>query len=219
MRRALISAGLVLALWGGSGLAGPAEDLAACLHDQRPDLALSACTRAIEAGGLAPDGIVGALVGRASARRARGELQAALDDLDEALRREPANGVAHNLRGGVLAALGRWTEAADAFSRAIAFNPADADAHAGRGAMRINLESFREAIADYTAAIRLEPGEARHYRYRARAYRAEREPDRAIADLEEAARLDPAGASDLVDAAGLHHCVGRLGLGVDASGR
>jgi tetratricopeptide (TPR) repeat protein len=81
----------------------------------------------------------------------------ALDQIDAALRANPAYPEAHNNRGLALQLLERFEEAAAAHEEAIRLEPGFADAHNNRGTALQKLDRLAEAEAEYREALRLRP--------------------------------------------------------------
>jgi adenylate cyclase len=80
--------------------------------------------------------------------------------IERALAREPANALAHHLKGVLLRMRGDPDRAAAAFERSLALNAGNAWTHAEFGRTKIELGRAGEALADIETALRLHPSEA-----------------------------------------------------------
>ena len=136
------------------------------------DAAIAACTQVIEYGGPPPKIRAIAYFNRGAAYHAKGDVDRAIADFNEAIRLDPARPV-H------LAALIQRAQAYQA--------KADLDRAAGR-AYQANLD---RAAADYSEVIRLDPKVVRALFDRGKVYHAKGDLDRALADFNEVIRLDP----------------------------
>ena len=156
---------------------------------QAADQNIAACTRTLDDRG-APDQAT-ALSNRCRLWITKGNLDRAIADCDEAIRRDPNLGEAYVNRGMAWSRVGGDDRAIADFDAAIRLNPGLAMAYNNRGVARRNKGDFTGAIADYGEAIRLAPNLAIAYRNRGRALRNRDELDAAIADFDAAIRLDP----------------------------
>ena len=143
-------------------------------------------------------GQVDAYLGRARIYSRRPDLEKALADVAEALKREPDNVVVLATRAQ-LHELGSETERAiAAWSEVIRFRPKEAVGYEARARLYVTAKHFAGAIADLTALIGLEGGSPDLFERRAAAYHAEGRLDEAIADWSEVIglirKLDPVDA-------------------------
>jgi tetratricopeptide (TPR) repeat protein len=119
--------------------------------------ALDACDMALN-GALTHRNEVATLVNRSIVLAQRGDLQAALGDLDAASALEPDMPAVHMNYGDVYTKLERWTEADAAFSRAIELGFAPPQrAHYARAIAREEAGDLAGAYQDYSTASRLAP--------------------------------------------------------------
>jgi tetratricopeptide (TPR) repeat protein len=150
-----------------------------------------------------------ALVVRASAREARGELVAARADCDRALERRPDFAQALRLRGQIRLRSGGDDGGALAdLDRAVALSP-DPVAHVHRGIARKRLGDLRGALADDDAALALEPGSALALENRAYVRQALGDREGALADLDRLVEQAPADVRLRVVRAVVRQEVGR----------
>jgi len=89
-----------------------------------------------------------------------GDVEQALAGLDMALRLEPRNAMALQLRGELHSRLGRYTEAVTDFDATLAVEPHSTAALSGRGSARRALGRHEAAVADFDAALVLEAATA-----------------------------------------------------------
>jgi tetratricopeptide (TPR) repeat protein len=98
-----------------------------------------------------------ALYKRGFAYIAKGEIDRAIADYDEAIRLDPNSGAIFNERGIAYKARGDFDRAIADLTEGIRLAPGNADIYYNRGNTRIEKGELAEAIADYDNAIRLGP--------------------------------------------------------------
>lgn len=101
-----------------------------------------------------------AYLSRAAAWRAKGELDIAIRDYDEALRLNPSYATVYRLRAMVWEEKQEHDRAIRDYDEAIRLNPKDSFAFNNRGLVWKRKKKFEKAIRDYTEAIRLNPAYA-----------------------------------------------------------
>ena len=159
--------------------------------DEAPDKVVQACTRTIARTARAED-ISIALHIRGNAWTAKGDIDRAIADYDEAIRLNPRNVFALSNLGNAWSMKGDVDHAIAAFTAAIRVDPRFAIAFYNRGnSWRVGKRDYDRAIADYDEAIRLDQRFAKAFNNRGAAWSAKGDVDRAIADYDEAIRLDP----------------------------
>lgn len=123
-----------------------------------------------------------------------GEIGLALQDLDEAIVRDPGDPFAHWNRGYCLAQLGRIEESLAAYERTRELVPDDPEAWANTGLTKNLLKRFDEARIDLVHALELDPDcvEALHGLASVSVHQGDR--TRALALLGDALRLEPEDA-------------------------
>jgi serine/threonine protein kinase len=134
-----------------------------------------------------------------SAWRAKGKLDKALADFDEAVRLDPKYANAYINRGSAWKAKGELDKALADFGEAIRLDPKYANAYNNRGAAWQAKGDLDRALADFGEAIRLDPKYANAYNNRGSAWQAKGELDKALADFDEAIRLDPKYANAYIN--------------------
>jgi eukaryotic-like serine/threonine-protein kinase len=123
---------------------------------------------------------------RAQLHRLRSENEAALGDLDRAIKqsssRDPAKAGDHLDRGLILQRAGRYVEALAECDRALELQPGRSDVHRARGAILVKLKRFDEAIRSFDVCIKKENASPILYEARGLALAYSGSYDRAIAD-------------------------------------
>ncbi|HEX4144572.1 MAG TPA: tetratricopeptide repeat protein [Pirellulales bacterium] len=147
---------------------------------------------------------------RAAALQARGDLDAAIADYDEAIALDSSRAPPYVARGSAWESKKDYDKAITDYGQALRLDPAYprvdeklAWAHAERGRVCADKNNYDQAIADFSEAIRLEPAAVVAYANRGWAWTKKKEFEKAIADYNEAIRLDPLGCSALNNAAWL----------------
>jgi len=159
-----IALGLALALaltQGAAPVAAPTtaniENWKRCA-DGDPDRSIEGCTAVIEARVGGDFMLATAFATRAAARVARGEVDLAIRDLDEAIRLNPSFVLALESRGGLHMKKQRYDRAIQDYDEAIRLNPSFADAYYSRGVNYERRGQHERAIEDFDQVLRLEPG-------------------------------------------------------------
>ena len=177
-RIALSSTGILLALALFS--AARADDWPAC-NAGNADEAIAACSRLIAFGLLTGRVSAMAYDSRGHARVAKGDLDSAISDFDEAIRLAPHFSLYYFHRGEARLAKGDHDGALADFDQASRDTEFVA-AYAGRGEARQANGDFDGAIADFNVVIRLMPQVPEAYLRRGLAWEAKGNIERARAD-------------------------------------
>ncbi|MDP9348744.1 MAG: tetratricopeptide repeat protein [Gemmatimonadota bacterium] len=98
------------------------------------------------------------LIARGREAYARNAYLAALEDLGEAVRREPCFADVHNLIGLCLTLVGRPEAAVDAFDQALGLNPRYVEAHLNRAITLNDLGRLEEARESFQHAMEADGG-------------------------------------------------------------
>jgi tetratricopeptide (TPR) repeat protein len=178
-----------LVVFGLLAIAGPAaaDDRATC-SEASGDVAIAACTRAIETGASQPAAIYR---DRAVAYYRKGDYERAIADASEAIRIDPQFGKAYRTRGAAYSAKGNKDRALADWNEAIRIDPGDATSYNNRALAYKARGDQDRAVADFNEALRINPEYANGYLSRGNFYREKGDNDRAIADYNEAIRIDP----------------------------
>ena len=155
------------------------------------DSVLDNCKRAIESGQLADPDVVDALMRHCWARKEKGQLEQALEDCDEAVRRDPNHAVAYNVRGSVYRKMGEYDRAIEDLDHALRLNPNFPFAYNNRGNAYVDKGEYDRALEDFNEALRLDPEYASAYNNRGDAYERKGDYARAIQDYTQALSLNP----------------------------
>jgi tetratricopeptide (TPR) repeat protein len=133
-----------------------ADDLQIC-HDESGDVAIAACTRAIESGRLSKRNLAVAYTSRGVEWRAKGEVDRAIIDHSDAIRTDPTVPESFYNRGNAYKQKGNLDQAIADYTQAIRINPKDASAYNNRGNAYSDKGDTARANADYAQAKRLKP--------------------------------------------------------------
>jgi tetratricopeptide (TPR) repeat protein len=181
---------LLAALASLATLKPAAADDAADCDGADPAVGIPACTRLIEAAAPA-DAVVAAYVRRAKHRIFDGDLETALEDIDEALRLDPTHADAHHNLGIVYSFQGRYEEALDALDEAIRSSPeTSAESRHTRGRIRLATGDLDAALAEFDAALEVDGRHVDTLISRGGTYQLAGDVDRALADYDAALRID-----------------------------
>jgi tetratricopeptide (TPR) repeat protein len=144
-----------------------------------------------------------ATMNRGNAYKAKGELNKALDDYNQAIVLDPNNAGAYVDRALVLAHKGDSENAMKDYAEAIKLNPQRWQAYFNRAAELKERGKLREAFADLDHVTRLNPKFVESYTNRANIYNRQGQLDKAISDYNTALQLDPNVAKVYVARAGV----------------
>jgi tetratricopeptide (TPR) repeat protein len=133
---------------------------------------------------------------RADLRKANGDVEGALDDLNQALRFNPHYVPAYCSRGNIRRGKGDLAGALADYNQAIRLDPNYANAYNGRGRIRQARGDLDGALADYDHAIHLAPLHANAHNNRGNARRAKGDLVGAIADYAQAVQLEASGGAN-----------------------
>ncbi|MBI4477375.1 MAG: tetratricopeptide repeat protein [Acidobacteria bacterium] len=121
----------------------------------------------------------------------RGEIDAAIDELQEALRLDPAHAGAHSNLGVALSRRGRLPEAIHHYREALRLDPRQMQAYSNLGNALLQQGQVREAIAQFDAGLSLDPDDPQARTNRAGALYQDGRIDDAIGDLQRVLRARP----------------------------
>ena len=181
-----------------SSLAAADDDQRTCLW-KSGDLAIAACTRAIESGKF-KGGDLAALYGaRASAYNNKGDYAHSIADFSKAIELGPKDAAEsfrdYYFRGAGYFKTENYDRAISDFNQALQLNPKASSAYYLRGSSYRIKGEYDRALADFTQMIVLAPSDALNYFSRGTVYQEKGDYDKAIADYTEAIQR-----SDLAEA-------------------
>jgi tetratricopeptide (TPR) repeat protein len=139
--------------------------------------------------------IARAYAGRGQAHTGLKEYALAIDDFNEAIRRDPGNASAFFGRGSAFALMEEWDRAQADLDESIRLNPDLWRAFYNRGLCHLHKREFDQALADLGEAINREPKYAMAYLARADVYANMGDMAHADEDRHKAADLKASGTS------------------------
>jgi tetratricopeptide (TPR) repeat protein len=137
-----------------------ADDGAICVRGSG-DVAIDACTRALNSGRYDGRNLAIIYSNRANQHERKGEYDKALADHNQAIRTDPTYAAGYMHRGNTYARHGEFDRAIADQSEAIRLNPKDAEAFYNRGYTYSHKGDHERAIADYTTGIELDANNSR----------------------------------------------------------
>ncbi|MGF6311694.1 tetratricopeptide (TPR) repeat protein [Bradyrhizobium sp. i1.8.4] len=152
---------------------------------------VTACTTVIDGKTETGKRLAGAYCNRGHGLTEKRELDAALADLDEAIKLDPAYACAYTNRGRVYAFKHDLDHAIADYDEAIRIDPAFALAYNNRGDAWLNKGDLDRALADLSLAIKYNPQLATAYGNRGFVYYRKRDAAHAIADYTIEIKLEP----------------------------
>jgi lipoprotein NlpI len=191
---------VVSALLAQASVVSPAsaDDVSTC-RDAKGDVAITACTRAINSGGWHGADLAPIYASRCHAYSVKGDATKALADCNESIKADPHYVYAYLVyadRGGADLAKGDFGRAISDYTEAIRLDPRYPEAYHGRGRANELKGDLDHAISDYGAAINLNQQYASAYAGRGRAYLYRGNAANALTDLTQASELDPQTVDD-----------------------
>ena len=128
---------------------------------------------------------------KAARFRSMGQLEAALEECNQAIRLQPNNAIAYNNRGAILYEMGRYEGALEDYDRAIQHQLDYAIAYNNRGNTLYEMDRYEEALEDMNHAIMLQPDNAKFYDSRGVTLHEMRRYEEALEDKNRAIQLQP----------------------------
>jgi len=187
-----------------------ANDWKDCVSDG-PDASIKGCTAFLARQGETAISRAHAFSNRGGAYQAKGELDRAIADYNQAIEIDPKFALAYIGRGDAYKDRGELDRAIADYNRALELDPKDADAYAGRGVTYEAKGDMDRAIVYYNRALELDPKFVLAYNGRGNAYRSKGELSRAIADYNRAIELDPDYVYAYINRAAAYEASGDLG--------
>ncbi len=152
---------------------------------------VTACSAVIDGETEAGRKLAGAYCNRGHGLTEQRQLDAALADLNEAIRIDPAYPCAYTNRGRVYAFKRDFDHAMADYDEAIRIDPTFALAYNNRGDAWLGKGDLDRALADFNAAIKYNPSLAVAYGNRGYAYQRKRDTVHALADYTMQIKLRP----------------------------
>lgn len=168
-----------------------ADDKSECAASEDQERVIASCTAVIATAADDPETRAIALTNRGAARQKLKEYDAAIDDLDEAIKLNPKLSRAFFNRGTVYYGKNDAKRAMADFNEAIRLDPMDPTALVNRAVLSFDLDDNAHAIADMDAAIKLLPKSPILYAHRAKMHLDSGDAKRAGADFKRVLELDP----------------------------
>jgi tetratricopeptide (TPR) repeat protein len=186
---------LIQMAWFSGAATAQTPDAQRCFsHD--PEVAIAGCTAMLQSGHETPEHMARAFSNRGGAYIRKGQYDRAIQDLDQAIRRDPNYAQAFQSRGTAYSLRGQYERAIGDFNQAIQLDPKSAASFYGRGDTYNVQGQYERAIQDFDRAIRLKPDLApiffaATFHERGLAYAGKGQYDRALQDYDQAIRLYP----------------------------
>ncbi len=128
---------------------------------------------------------------RGRLRQARGELDKAISDYDQAVKLDPNYARAYSSRANMRQAAGDLSGAIKDYDRAIKLDPKYVNAYNNLGNAQMAAGDLRRAIKNFSHALQLDPKYIRAYNNRGNARKGLGDLSGAIQDYDQAIKLDP----------------------------
>jgi tetratricopeptide (TPR) repeat protein len=128
-----------------------------CYGDATEDQTIQGCNAVVKAGKETEAGIADAIGNRGLAYKNKGEYERAIQDYNEAIRRNPSNANNYNLRGSAYDEIKQHDRAIEDYNMALKLRPKFASAFNNRGVAYRNKGQFARAIQDYDEALKIDP--------------------------------------------------------------
>ena len=129
-----------------------------------------------------------ALVRRAIAQQALGQVDPAIADYSAVIKAEPKNSLALNNRGSVYSRKKDHVNALADFNAALQLDPKYTQAYINRGSLLADQEKWDLALADFDKALELDPHDSRAHYNRGSVFEAKGNQEKAVIEYKEAIR-------------------------------
>ncbi len=169
---------------------GSGSDTVSCLGAD-PAIGIPACTRVIALSSPDSQEQINAYAARAKHHTTSEDLERALADTNEALRRDPAHADALHNRALVHYYLGHTAEAMADINKEMAVRPDDAECHATRGRFHAEAGQTDAALKDLDRAIEIDPRHVDALNSRGAIRTMSGQMDPARADFDAVLAIDP----------------------------
>lgn len=121
----------------------------------------------------------------------KGKLDEAIEQLEYALKANPAHAKAHNTLGNIMFQKGNDAGAREHFTEAVNINPDYSDAQNNLGNMLFQEGKYHEAVGHYREALRVEPKKAITHLNLGNALATQKQFEEALVHYSEALRINP----------------------------
>src|SRR5579863_1741795 len=158
IRASIVCASLVLAFALCAAAQSRDENWNKCKASD-PDASVSGCTALIQSGQESTDNQASAFYNRGVAYHDKKQLDAAMSDLNEAIRLKPDFPSALNSRANVLTDQGQYDRAIADYNEAIRLDPNHKLAWYNRGNAYADKAEYALAIEDYDKYLQLDPSD------------------------------------------------------------
>ena len=128
-----------------------------CYGDATDDQTVLGCNAVIKSGKESEANVADAIGNRGLAYKNKGEIERAIKDYNEAIRRNPSNANNYNLRGSAYDEIKQYDRAIKDYDMALKLRPKFASAFNNRGVAYRNKGQFARAIQDYDEALKIDP--------------------------------------------------------------
>ncbi|MGN6516309.1 MAG: tetratricopeptide repeat protein [Rhizomicrobium sp.] len=173
-------------------------------HGESAEVAIDACTWAMQSGLWQGKDLSWAYQNRAIEYVSIKRFDLAIQDLDTAINLNPKDGNALTWRGIAYYSMGNYEPAIDNYNQALELQPDNADTYGDRAAVYLALGQYARAIDDYNRALSLDPKAIDFLNGRGAAYRNLGNYQQAITDYSKIIEHDPDSVSAL-----LNRCMAR----------
>ena len=150
---------LLFPLLGGVAWSQTSGNLSTCINevDGDPNVAIPACTTALQSDVLSETNRRSALNNRGIAYRNKGDYEHAIEDFNQAMQLNPNDDKVLNNLGAAYMNQGDYDRAIQNYDKAIRLNPEYFIALKNRGAAYVNKGDYQRAMLDYDRALKLNP--------------------------------------------------------------
>jgi tetratricopeptide (TPR) repeat protein len=137
------------------------------------------------------DNLAIALLQRATAFVSQRNYDAAINDLNEALKLKGDDAATRRYRAYAYLSKGDWNNALQDYTAVLKEVKNDPEAYERRAYVEMQLKELDKALADYSEAIKLKPNEPKYYQLRAFILQTKGDLKGALADTNKLLQLDP----------------------------
>ncbi len=208
-RKLGLAAGSMLVLFMVASRDAAADALAECRTASNAEIRLRACTEVIGGSTATAEQKALGYRNRGRTRAEAGATEAALSDLTEAIKLNPADAQAYGYRAQVNVSRRNLDAAIADYSDVIRLRPKAVLGYSGRGHAYLVKGDPQQAVDDFSQALRLAPGSAVAYNNRGLAYKASGNLPRAIEDFTLAISINPLYGLAYNNRAYSHEAAGR----------